>query len=355
VRSKKTYLILLLALTTMGGAMLAWRQYAELVELRAAAMNTNERAELQKKIWDLQKANRELQEQLAALRSERGGTDDVATVTDDRPRGGAPGGQGGGRGPGGQQFAALRELMAKPEVQAMIASEQKGLLDYRYGSLFRNLNLPPEQLEKLKALLVDRQNAVQDVYAAARDQGIDPRTDRDAFNKLVADARNAVNDNIKAVIGDTGFDQLNTYDQTMPQRNLVAVLQQRLGYSEPLTPTQADQLVQILAANPNPASTLPAGQGRGAVDLAGRFGGGGFAGPSIASVAGPDAPTITSAVVNQAQGVLNSTQLAALQQLQQQQQTANQLEQMRRNALQQAAPNAGPAGNGGGRRRGGSG
>jgi hypothetical protein len=355
VNSTKTYLILLLALTTIGGAMLAWRQYAELVELRAAAMNTNERAELQKKIWDLQKANRELQDQLAALRAEHPDGNEVVTG-EDRSRGGPPEAQRpgppNGRGPSAEQ-QAMRELMSKPEVQAMITSEQKALLDYRYGALFRNLNLPPEQLEKLKTLLVDRQNVAQDVFAAASAQGIDPRQDRDTFNKMISDARSSVNDTIKSVLGDAGYNQLTAYDQTMPQRNLVSVLQQRLSYSDPLTPSQADQLVQALAANPAPSS----GDGqRRLVDgggIAGRFTGG--VGPSINAVVGPGAVTITPGAVNQAQAVLTPPQLAALQQLQQQQQTANQLEQLRRNALQNAGANNPPSGDGGSgqRRRGG--
>ena len=45
MKSPQTYLIALLALTTIGGSFLAWQQYGELVELRAAAMNKDERAE----------------------------------------------------------------------------------------------------------------------------------------------------------------------------------------------------------------------------------------------------------------------------------------------------------------------
>jgi hypothetical protein len=353
VPSAKTYLILLLALTTIGGVVVGWRQYTELVELRAAAMNSNERAEMQKKIWDLQKTNRELQDQLAALRAEHPDGDETAAA-EDRSRGGPPEAQRpgppNGRVPSAQQVA-MRELMAKPEVQAMITSEQKALLDYRYGALFRTLNLPPDQLEKLKTLLIDRQNVVQDVVAAARDQGIDPRQDRDAFNKMISDARNSVNDTIKSVIGDAGYNQLTTYDQTIPQRNLVSVLQQRLSYSEPLTPSQADQLVQVLAANPAPSTSDGQRRFINGAEFVGRF----AAGPSINAVVGPGAVTITPGAVNQAQGVLTPTQLAALQQLQQQQQTANQLEQMRRDALQKAGANSPPGGEGpnAGRRRGG--
>ena len=72
MNSVKSYLILLLAATTIGGAVLAWKQYGDLIELRAAAMNTDERADLQKRVWDLEKANRELREKLTAQRDPNG-------------------------------------------------------------------------------------------------------------------------------------------------------------------------------------------------------------------------------------------------------------------------------------------
>jgi hypothetical protein len=68
MKPPKTYLIALLALTTVGGSMLAWQQYGELVELRAAAMNKDERADLQKRAWDLERLNKQLRDQLAAQR-----------------------------------------------------------------------------------------------------------------------------------------------------------------------------------------------------------------------------------------------------------------------------------------------
>jgi hypothetical protein len=90
VKSPKNYLILLLLATTVGGAVFAWRQYAELVELRAAAMNRDERADLQKRLWELEKLNRELQGLIAA-KGESNETDGAAgavaaTSRNRRPR-----------------------------------------------------------------------------------------------------------------------------------------------------------------------------------------------------------------------------------------------------------------------------
>lgn len=350
MNSTKNYVIALLVLTTIGGATLAWNEYRELVGLRAAALSEKERADLQKRIWDLQKANKELEERLAAAGHVEG--EEMASDAEEAPA--QPGDNRGQRGPqrgnrGGQQFAAMRELMAKPEVQALLAAGQKAVIDGRYAALFKSLNLTPEQADKLKALLAERQNVRQDVMAAAREQGLDPRTDRDSMRKLVTDSQNAINENIKSLIGADAFSKLTNYEQTMPQRDLVSVLQQRLNATDtPLTTAQAEQLVQILAANTPPRNTGNANAGNnegfrfGAGGGPGGFGGfggrdfgGGALGGAVASVAGPGAAPITAQAVAQAAPVLSQPQLDVLQQLQQQQQNAQKLQQLMRGATQQ--------------------
>jgi hypothetical protein len=366
VALSRTSLTLALALATLGLAGLGWSQYRELVELRAAAMDTDERAEWQKRAWDLEKLNRELQDELAALRAAQSadGAAPVVATAEERPGEGRRGGfRGGPGGPGGrgqqQQINSLRELVNKPEVQALMRVQQQAAVDARYAALFRNLNLPPEQLNKLKTLLADRQTALQDVMLAARDQGIEPRTDPAAFRKLVTDTQNDLNNNIRSLVGDSGFTQLQTYEQTLPQRNVVNDLQQRLSYTDtPLTANQADQLVQILAANtpqrpnnapndpnrPGPQVRIAAGGGPGGpMDLggmlAGAFGGPGGGGAFFTAVTdagggrgGATAP-VTQNAVTQAQSILAPAQVSALQQIQQQQQSQQQLQQLLRGAV----------------------
>jgi len=351
----------------MGGAVLAWQQYGELVELRAAAMNRDERADMQKRVWDLEKNLRELQDQLAAARARSPGALDelLAVATDgERPSGDREGrgGRGDPRGGRGgnpmQQALAVRELMSKPEVQAMLSLQQKAAVEARYGALFRTLNLTPEQTDKLKGLLADRSNTRMDVMTAAQEQGIDLRANPDEVRKLFADAQNELNNSIKAVVGENGFAQLQNYEQTLPQRGLVNDLQQRLSFSDtPLSASQADALVQILASNaaPRPTSSGPSPStaptsGRGASDGPGGRGSdfGGFGGPAIGAMVGMvegmtrggSSVTVTPGAVAQAQSVLAPSQLAALQQIQQQQQAQQQLQQLVRETLSanQSAP-----------------
>lgn len=377
MKSAKTITILVLALTTVGGAMLAWQQYQELVELRATAMNKDERVAMQKRIWDLERFNKELNDQLTALRdAENAGTPAVA---------GGPGGPGGGPGGGGgvirgrggnnpmQMANAMRDLMAKPEVQAMINATQKARIDAQYAALFKSMNLSPDQAEKVKTLLADRTNTMQDVMNAARDQGINPRTDPQGYQQLVASAQNDINNGLKAVLGDAGFSQLQNYEQTMPQRNVVNQLQQRLSYTDmPLTLSQADQLVQVLASNPAPQRTnangTPVQGGRGgmvaiagggvagaAVDAFFGGGGGGIGALIGGGGGGGGTATVTPAAVAQAQSVLAAPQVAALQQIQQQQQTQQQLAQIVRETMSAQNQNRGTGNATGGTTTGGGG
>ena len=399
MKSPKTYLIAFLALTTVGGSMLAWQQYGELVELRAAAMNKDERADLQKRAWDLERLNKQLRDQLAAQRpSGEDGT--IAAGEGGRDRRDPNSKSGGRGGPVAannplQQAEAFRELMARPEVQAIVSSQQKDAVQTRYAALFKSLNLAPEQAEKLKTILADRQTTMQDVMSAARDQGIDPRTDRNAVQKLMEVARNDINSSIKSVVGESGFNQLETYEKTIPQRNIVNQLQQRLSSTDtPLTSIQADQLVQILAANtPAPPQRRPAdttgaatqpvvdravvrlsidaatpGSGAGRMPdlgglgamIGGALAGGGLPGGSAAGMLtlfGGDAARgggnatapITATALNQSQAVLAAPQVAALQQLQQQQQNQQQLAKIVAESLaaQNASANANSTKSGG--------
>jgi hypothetical protein len=372
VNSPKNLLLAFLVLTTVGGAVLSWWQYNELVELRAATLDRNEAADLRARIADLERQNRGLQDQLALG---RGGDDLDALLAEGSPagerrdtaRGDRPrGDRERGRGPDGarQQMTALRELMAKPEVQAMLSQQQKAAVENRYGALFKNLNLSPEQTEKLKTLLADRANTRRDIEEAARAQGINPRENPEAFRKLFTDAQNELNASIKATIGDSGFAQLQNYEQTLPQRNVVDNLQQRLSATSlPLTPAQAEQLVQILATNapPRTTSTTTAGASdvRGPGDFGPGGGPGGFGSRGFGGPGGPGGPdlgrmlggggggaTITAAAVAQAQTVLAPPQVEALQKLQQQQQAQQQLQQLVRETLAAtAAANASSSGN----------
>jgi len=318
VHSPKNYLILVLSLTTLAGAVIAWRQYQELITLRAAAMGADERSSLQKRLWAAEKRRGELETEVTAFKHKTESQDDLAAGETPLPN--------RGRFNGRNNFMAMME---QPEMQRLIALQQKAGLDARYSALFKALALSPEQLDKFKNLLVEKRTSMMDVMTAAREQGINPRSNPEEFQKLVADAQAEIDGNIRSTLGDAAFAQYQDYEKTLPQRNVVNQLEQRLSYSStPLTSAQSEQLVGILAATspmrssgaPMPLTALGSG-------MAATFGMGGNA-------------KVTDAAINQALGVLAGPQLDALRQIQQEQQAQAEINAAMRARFQKGAPNS---------------
>ena len=341
MNSSKTYLLVILAFTTLGGAAFAWKQYQELIQLRAAALGTEERGDFQKRLWAAEKRAKDLADQLAALRNRSSGEDSLAESGDPANPGNPARADRRDRGPGGPGgFGNVMNALQKPEIQRLIATQQKAQLDARYASLFKNLNLAPAQLEKFKNLLVERQTSMMDVMTAAREQGVDPRKDPKGFQQLVAGTQAEIDASIKAAIGDTAYSQYKGYEQTAPQRATTDQLSQRLSYSAtPLTADQSAAMLQILtqtslSARPVIGTTVTAtvttdgggrgGPGGGMSFIAGGGGGGG---------GGNSGTAITDATINLAQGVLSGPQIDALKQLQAEQQAQAQLGQTFRQTM----------------------
>ncbi len=350
-----------LLIAAFGVSLLAWRQYQELIGLRAAALNSDERANLQKRLWASEKRARELEGELAAARKD--GPEDALAALAGQNEGQDPRGNRGPRG-NAAGAAALRALMEQPEMLHLLSLQQKAALDARYAALFRKLNLTPEQIDKVKELMIERQTSRQDILAVAREQGIDPRSDPAGFRKLMQDAQAEADNSLKAALGDYGYAQLQQYDQTMPQRGVVNQLQQSLSFTNaPLTEAQADQLVQILAStSPRNENGGTAGNNAGGGFAPGGFRGGFGGGPggaqgaalagAFAAFGGANNAPVTTAAITQAQGVLSGPQLAALQQLQQTQQAQQQVQQMIRQTMGNDAGNNAGAAAGGRARRG---
>jgi hypothetical protein len=231
------------------------------------------------------------------------------------PENAAPGGNGAARG---ARFATrMAELMKDPDFAEAWKIQQAARIDERYGALFKQLNLAPDKLAALKALLVERENAGREVFASAAASGLDPRKqeNREQLRKLSEDLRNEVNANIKATVGDTTYAALDAYQATGPQRNAVKDFAETLSYSgAPLSSAQSEQLTKILT--------------------------------ETGKKSGRDV-LVTEATITRATGVLSSTQVEALKQLQTEQQAQIVVEEKMR-ALREEA--AGFGGGGGGNR-----
>ena len=327
----KNYLLLVLALLVLGLSALAWKQSREITALRAASLNSDERADWQKRVWAAQKRTQSLEAQLAARRP--GGSDSAAdSNSSDR---GPP-----SRATVGRMMAGFASMMDRPEAARLMAIQQKTQVDARYAALFRKLGLPPDKLAQLKALLGEKLSTPIDVMTAAGQQGINPMQNPQEFRQLVQNAQAETDEKIKSLLDPSAYAQYQNYVQTEPQRAIVSQLQQSLSYTDaPLSAAQADQLTQILAeTSPARASGPVIGAAVTYTRTAGPDG-------NVVVAMGsppPEGPMggalwggspITDAAVTQAQGVLSAPQIQALQEMQQQQQAAAQLrQQMMQNA-----------------------
>ena len=323
MRFPKNYLLLVLALIALGLSMLAWKQYQELAALRAAALTNGERADWQKRIWAAQKRAQNLESQLAAARP--GGT--AAGTAASSARGQTPGAGFS------NMMAGFASLMDRPEAARLMAIQQKTQVDARYAALFRKLTLPPDKLAQLKSLLADKLSTPIDVLTAASQQGVDPMQNPQEFRQLLQNAQAELDEKIKAALDPASYAQYQNYVQTEPQRMVVNQLQQSLSYTEtPLSPAQADQLVQILTDTSSVRGGGAPGTGGAAVAYVNRAGSGG----SMVFAVGSPPPDgggflgslVTDDAITRAQSVLSASQVQALQEIQQQQQAAAQLRQL---------------------------
>jgi hypothetical protein len=327
VKSSKNILIAVLALVTVAIAALSWHQYRELINLRAQLAD-GDNATLKKQLADARKTIKSLEDRLLAMRGRRGaGGDGAADADGDNPGGNAP--RRGGR------FGAFANMATNPEFQKLVAIQMKGRIVATYGALFKALNLSPDQLAQFQGLLADKQQAMMDVMQAAREQGINPRTDPDGFKTLVNQAVSQSDSTIQQALGDAGFQQYQQYQQSLPERNTVNSLQQQLSFTQtPLTDDEANQMIGLLQ------QTQPQHAGNGTAGTSN----GGDGGPSVmALINGGGTAKVTDDTLTQAAGVLSSPQISALQQIQQQQQAQQQMQQMMRAANQGATGGAAPA------------
>ena len=252
----------------------------------------------------------------------------------------------GANAAGGPQFKAFTraiprgrmpgpmEAFDSPEMRQLMAIEQKGRLDGRYAALFKALHLPPEKLDGFKQLLVDKQNAAMDVFAVAHKQNLlDPTSGADV-PAIMKHEQEVIDAAIRGLIGETAYEEYQDYERTRPQRGVVDQLASRLSYTDnPLSTQQSEALVDLLAAEKStqPAPTNVASPEPG-VRVAFAVAPGdtmvGF-GPMGSSESAP----ISDASLAGAEPLLSAAQLAALRQLQAEQQAQQQMSELLRRSM----------------------
>jgi hypothetical protein len=313
--------VVVLALGCVVCGWFAWSEYNELVQLRAATLTGDTQASLRKDIWKADKEIADLKKRLAALSGGPGLASNAGSGIDHRDQGKPP----------SQEDMRKRymELMKDPEFVRLQGIVSAGYLDQMFAGLYKKLNLTPDQVAQFRALAQERVTTMQDTYASAMEQGIDPKTDPKGFAQLMKATTDAIDTKIKDVIGEDGFKQTASYYRSGQQRAVASELQDSLSYtSSPLTDAQASQVADIVSKNAvkaDPTSEVTVVNAMGFPMT--------MKGVGAEAPGGPDggmqpATAVSDAAVNQAAGVLNEQQLAALKQIQVFQQSQRDLSAM---------------------------
>ncbi|MDR0902307.1 MAG: hypothetical protein LBM92_06015, partial [Opitutaceae bacterium] len=317
MNTKKNTLIAALLLSTIACGVLAWTQYQRAARLATASLSGDDRAALMRKLSDAENRVRDLEAAQSAP------SEQPAAAETERPRRRGPDSPDAQRrdSRGRDAFRSMNAVLGTPEGARLMAVQQKARLDNSYARLFQKLNLPPDQLEKFKDLLIEKENISRDTMSAAREQGLDFRSNRDELRALMAQSGAELDAAIVAAIGQDNFNAYQTYQQTPFERAVVSQLDQRLSYTAaPLTAAQSDRLAALLAAAKPASTTAAPGDGGGPLTRPGWAGGampgGGFA---------PGGTQITDEVITQASAFLNAAQTEALRQLKTEQQSQRQL------------------------------
>ena len=140
----------------------------------------------------------------------------------------------------------LSKMMDDPSMKKMMRQQQGAMMDMMYGGLFKDLGLTPEETDKFKELLLDRQmKAVEAGGAFMKLQGAD--TDKTEAMKQLAAQQKDSDAEVKAFLGDERYAQYKDYTETMGERmTLNQFTQQLAGGQNPLNADQSSQLLEIM-------------------------------------------------------------------------------------------------------------
>jgi RNA polymerase sigma factor (sigma-70 family) len=138
-----------------------------------------------------------------------------------------------------------RLVVSNPELRKLYARQQTIRFRTRYGPLYRTLGLTPAQVGEFERIRSDNVQAQSDIFREGLAQGL-PKGDP-IVQELIKQANTRQDDSLRALVGDDGVQQLQTYERTLPLRNVANTLAGNVYFTDtPLTPKQAEQLTQVV-------------------------------------------------------------------------------------------------------------
>jgi RNA polymerase sigma factor (sigma-70 family) len=141
-----------------------------------------------------------------------------------------------------------RLAMTNPALQELYVKQQTVRFPQRFGFLYAALGMTPGQIEEFERVMAQHAQAGIDIAVSALKQGL-PKDDS-AAGILMNRAYEERNQQLKAVLGDSGFEEFLWHEKNASWRSLADTLAQHLYYTDsPMSPDSALQLTKILSSN----------------------------------------------------------------------------------------------------------
>lgn len=250
MNSKGTVFWVMISLVLGGSTALQWwqrkaqQERLHALQAQVERLSTDAR-KARGEVEELQKERSELRGELVAARAEATPPSQklpvsTSPIRDGSPSLSAPTPAGAASSSGKPNMGnMLGNMMKDPEMRKAMEQQQRMGLNMIYAGLFKDLQLAPEQEQKLKEALLDKQMANMTQAGALMGAGAANRTEIAA--KLAEDQK-ARDEQIHQLLGDDKYNQYQDYQQTLGERMLL----EQLGGDLALNPDQKTQLLNIM-------------------------------------------------------------------------------------------------------------
>jgi hypothetical protein len=263
MKTKFTVVFALIALVL--GGVCAWQATllraakVRLIEAEKTQANEKEaRAEEERRSGALEQRQAYLNQQLFDLSALVGGlrAAEAQRASNAAPRSAAvratPAESEAESGPFGKNMGkALSKMMSDPAMKEMMRSQQKTMIDTMYGTLFKEMNLSPEERQKFSELLLDQQTKTMEAGMGIFEEG-----GLTNVTQGVQAQQKESEEQLKALLGEERFAQYQEYQKTVGDRMQLDQLRRQMETAG--TPVQDGQLQQLLALTKEERERVPA-------------------------------------------------------------------------------------------------
>ena len=235
--------LLLAVLVCVGAGAVIYQQQQTIVSLRSRLQDEQARSQMEAADFaqakadadQLKSSNEVFKQESAELRKQIADQPTTSLVQDPKV--------GGPKEPKGENFMkGLAKMFTDPAMKKSMRSQQLIGIRMLYSDLAKQLGLSPQENEQLLEILADRQTDMSAAGMAALQGG-----DKDAETAKLTETTKQYEEQLKAVLGEDRYKQMQTYEQSMGDRFMMQQWEGQFAASgSPLEPAQKDQLLGLM-------------------------------------------------------------------------------------------------------------